>query len=669
MTKENIDSNVGLLKKENKSKKFSFKLILIFLGLVMLIACIFILKNFYGPKDPKDFVFYEKDKRLYFYDMSADKSIALSEEQNNYIYTNYDIQLSSDSKFFIYPTDPDDKGNFSLYKKSTQPLFNKKTKIDDSVVFFKLSNDNKHLIYLKDKDLYDYNISKKSKELIQQNISANILIKNNADIIYITNDNKLFYKPLGKDSEMLSDDVHKFWLLADTSNNIIFNDSKFRLYEVSPSNKKVFIADNVQDFVSNRNSSYYYFVNKDLKIDHPYENNSLMDLYYKEFSKEKILVAKDIDPRQSGLFMDDTNVIFLRTSEDYYKKYIDNSNFRLAKDTYKDKESNRSNSVNRNIGTGTEKTNPYEFDDTEFIVKSSVNSSMYDLYGFDGQKFTKICSSYNSLMSLDNDRKGIILVPKENIKKIKLEAFKDKSLKEIDNILKDNLMEFKFLKNDKLMDVENFADPCDFNSIGIMFGSSKDVYYYCTGDGDLYQINLDGEKLRAELYNKNVSGSGYITKNGDIFYVKDVDKYSEFGNLYKNKKLIDKNVNFTSLTLDDSEEKLFYIKDSLSESSNRTLMYYKNGEILPISDNVLEGQLYNGKYYYLTDFNKKTGKASLKVFIDEGAESLYIKDKNSKPQKISNKLFIYTVDQNIDDIISPNLYFSGFRSNNKSQSH
>lgn len=427
----------------------------------MLIACIFILKNFYGLKDPKDFVFYEKDKRFYFYDMSRDKSIALTDKEDDYIYTNYDIQLSTDGKFFIYPAEADYKGNFSLYKKSTQPLFNKKTKIDDSVVFFKLSNDNKHLIYLKNKDLYDYNIAKKSKELIHPNISSNIIISNNADIIYRTFDNKLFYKALGEDSEMLSDDVQKFWPLGDTSNNIIFTDSKFRLFEVSPSNKKVFIADNVQDFVSNRNS-YYYFVNKDLKIDQPYENNSLIDLYYKEFSKEKILVAKDIKAMESGLVMDDANMIFLRTAEDYYKKYIDDSNYKPTAYDNKNKENISSTYLSTSTGTTTEKTNLYEFDDTESIVKFFLNSSMIDLYGFDGHKFTKITSCYKSLSSLDEEWKGLILVPKENIKKIKLETFKDKSLKELDNILKDNLMEFKFLKNHKLMEVENFANPADF---------------------------------------------------------------------------------------------------------------------------------------------------------------------------------------------------------------
>lgn len=185
----------------------------------------------------------------------------------------------------------------------------------------------------------------------------------------------------------------------------------------------------------------------------------------------------------------------------------------------------------------------------------------------------------------------------------------------------------------------------------------------------MYKINLVGEKPKAELYNTNVAGSGYITKNGDIFYVKDTNDKSSIGNLYKNKELIDENVDFTSLVLGDSGESLFYIKNDLYQENINTLIYYKNGEFLPIASNVSEGNLYDGKYYYLTDFNKKTLKANLNVFVDEETKSLFYRNNNSNPKKISNNIFIYNIDENVDDIISPNLYFSGFRSNNKDQSH
>lgn len=287
-------------KKKDKSfreffKTKNFKLCLICLvGILLLLVLIIVLVNCRKKKEvvPDSGLVFTVGETVYYTDMKS-KPVELNVKSNG---SNY--VLTEDQKYVLYESG----GN--LYRSSVKSSSKEYVKVAADVDDYHLSKNGNIVTYIKDNNLYQYNISKDSRTdalgknitsfkasddgskllyrrtmdsgdrqlVYRKSISSDEVILNgnissyfvNVDftkVIYSTPDNKLYYQKLGSDAVLLSEGYNSLYRSNEDFDYFFFSETVDGVYKLKLcKGGKVTEVSNLNTIVSYLDDECYFTV-------------------------------------------------------------------------------------------------------------------------------------------------------------------------------------------------------------------------------------------------------------------------------------------------------------------------------------------------------------------------------------------------------------------------
>lgn len=619
-----------------KSSKKSAKPIIFAMILLLFVGGgFFLFKNLSKPKNPNNFICYEKNDQLYFSDFSKNAPYFIANNYHENPYFDGVVEFSSDGEFMLYGDDYDEYDNFSLYKRYTNFKKDNLEKIDGEVSSFRLVNNDKDIIYNKDGSLYSYNLAKSKKEKIDSDVNDLYSISDNGRVLYRTNDNRFYVKELGKEKVKLASDVSEFTFDESNPDKIIFLNTNDTLYETTPSGEKQKVASNVFHYMLNKDASYYYFTGS-----YDGDNNKI---YYKSFGGDSILVSKEVDQINTRIYPDGTALVFKKSHDDLYSKLIEEPGagkeikkptppkypYAYDFDTYEEYQASYDEYLVEKDVYDVEYdayrnylNNSAKIQGLGDKVKEYLEKNYYDLYYFDGKESKNIGTAFNGLSYMDNNYNSVVYSPKETIdEKLNLSYLVDLDEYDIFNKLAKTTLDLKFINKGTVKKIGGDLESNEiYSEITPVMGNTENICYFLTSKNDFYKIDPNAEEIIPELYDSDVSGNPYILNNGkDLFYVKNPDSIGN-GDLYHNKEKIDSDVYGFSLAGSINENRIFYGKGNFTKSSDGELFYFENGKTQKIDDNVQTFAERDDKIYYINDYSEKAMSGDLKVFSGNKSE-------------------------------------------------
>ncbi len=263
---------------ESVKRKTSKKLLIIIIAIVLVIAVAIgvLLPILLKKTDNKNvYAFYILDNEIHrtsllnepeqekitqgLYDFEGEKLSAL----DGFAYTLGDMtHVFNDGIAMIYPKKITERGVelcYSAFKDGAEPVT-----LDTDVFSYFVSSDEKVIYYFKASDskdkytLYQHDLSSKTK--IQDNVIEFYSSKDGTRLLYLTEDDTLYFKALNENAKKLSNNVDEFYNLNDV--NTVFYLKEGILFKFISGESSRQIANDVYGIISAYDSGEIYYTKR-----------------------------------------------------------------------------------------------------------------------------------------------------------------------------------------------------------------------------------------------------------------------------------------------------------------------------------------------------------------------------------------------------------------------
>ena len=584
---------------EEKKKRSKKGLVFAIIGAVVVLAALVVAAILIFGGKATNYALYIKDREIFFYNMKeksepwelTSKLIDSSEDISDSnlasvgrtlgIYT----YMSENGKYIFFPDKINDDGFGLYYKKAADPDGDA-VKIDTSVESYFVNKAATLVIYLKEDNLYEYNISKGEKDKIASDVYTYMASDDGKKVVYLTNDNDIYLKYSGEDKEKIAGEVSRIVFVNEALTTVYYLKDN-ALYKKAEGQDKVKIDTDVYSVLKVYESGEIYYIKHNEQI------------YIKDY------VIDDKKEADAKIYAPTRPIAPSYYNYDTYQEYVDAyERYQVQLEQYYiDLEIYEGKEYRDRIRNSLETATTYNSCDSLFyytgtevkeITKTALRQSNY-YYTYAKNAAVVAYEAYN---------------PSE-VAKVKLS--------EVSNIydLRNKVEDALFSSYAKYIAVKGSATALKaVKSISsLTINDAGTLVYYVdnidedTASGDLYKIAVQGGKLgKAEKYDSEVGGNIRFLDDNTVMYVKDYKNY--VGDLYINKKKVDSDVYVSSVQMVDG--KVYYYADYDSGDTCGTLKVYANGKTDKIADDVYDYDVeIDGQVLYLTDYDTSSYEGEL----------------------------------------------------------
>ena len=502
----------------------------------------------------------------------------------------------------------DDVG-FNIYYKEVSKSDAEAIKIDSDILCYTVNTSDSLVTYLKgdEKNLYQYDISKDSKEKIASEVIDYKVSDDGKKIVYINSENSIYLKKNDKEKEKIASDVSSFEHLTGDFTTVYYTKDD-SLYKQVEGKEKLEIASDVYDVIKIYDSGeVYYTTRKNQEI-------SLMNYVNDDMKSTDDSITEPAYPN----YPSSPNYPY-RWNYNSYSAYI------VAYEAYKEAYATWQAERSRMENEYNEACEVYNAKVSRDRMRASLEDKKLDQYGYslcfyNGTKETVITDSladanfYDYTFAIDEPVIVYRAYNQSNLEKVKLSEVE--SIYEIEHKVIDAL----FSSSDRYIAVKDSATAVkqEKEAKKFIINSSGTIVYYIDNIstekqyGELYRISISkGVPGKAELYDNDVYVSGYeFLSDTEIGYFKDY-KDSK-GELYINKNKIDSDVKIGKIEFFSNLGKIFYFTDWIDSKAYGTLKVYDSKNAMKIADDVHSFSVTpDGRVLYLYDYSLNYYKGEL----------------------------------------------------------
>lgn len=526
-----------------------------------------------------------------------------SDDGENYSAT---VSYSKDGKYICYPTDLDYGDNSMEFRLNMQKVgkTEEPVKIDSAVISYQILDNNKVLYKKSGNDTLYLNDWKGNKEKIASDVENFNLDSAQKNIVWSESNGdgtvNICQQDLGlkKEKKTLAKDADYFYASSDLKYILVKEEDI--IYMIEDFGEKQKIASGVEDI------SY----------------NGLDEgiIYYTKNSEET-LNASDViedDCAESDAKLEEPDeedyVVEKIEKNDWTGKYekvesVDEDAYDEAYEKYRAKERRD--------------------DIRDALEDYEISTPIQKLYYVKDGKETEIDSSVSNLFYYTGDYNGILYshYNMEEVPKLKLSEIENSGNIDSDyyQLLLESAQTCLYTEKNKTVVLsENLANVWGVDSdskigygVKVQDAESEDTDATYT----LYSFSIEGSTDgTCKLISEDVEYYKELMKNGDIYYLKDIDEDGK-GELYCNDKNIDSDVKSGSLCSMKDSDNILYGVDYNRSNGSATLKMYDGKKDKIIADDVYSYLPIDEKHIaLLTDYSMKSYRGDLKYYL--GKEEL-----------------------------------------------
>lgn len=609
--------------KKTSQRKYIVITLIVILFLIIVFTLIFsFIRNYIISKSYE--IFFKNGEIVYInYYTEVEKQISndllnghdfINSNVNMLDFQNF-IKISNDKKRIFFCD-----SEMSLYCYKTNETMEYADKIDSNITEYSIDKNGKSLIYLKNSDLYFFNLQKNKKQRIAKNVSAYKVSKDFKKVDYRTlkNDCFLWYPSTQKSVQWANNISTIEYISKDlTTFYYTINNSLYRYHEGEKKSQKI-AADVTKVLTVYETGEVYYMKTSG-------QEQTFMNFVSDDFA-EKDAMAQE--PKLSSYDF----------SEQLGKKpvredFSSESDYLSALGDYE---------ASQYYLPQKEHTAWYRdfciYEDT--IYRDSLRQTLsgenikpiYSLYYSNGTKETLVCENvlFDEEQIQYAANQPVISFQKYEPKEI--EKTKLSEIIDLDEFY-NRIYQALYGKVDQCVAVKEKLIVANWSNVDEIFISpgGTTIYYLDrfsgydlensnTDDenpnkGKLYQISIVGQTIeQPKLYADNISivAPCFLQDNSIVYYKNTSEKTASgnepcmSGDLYMGKTLIDYDVLFVN-HLEKIADTIFYLIDFDKKTHVSTLMTYHDGERTKIADDVYDFRAISDKnIVYLHDYENDT---------------------------------------------------------------
>jgi hypothetical protein len=553
---------------------------------VILIA---ILSIVFGKIGINDYTLYLKEDEIVYSEVQKDKSWQVTEKFVNsddietsdltdvVAYLGMYTKVSADGKYIFFFDRLTDEGA-SLYYRRVNKSKKEPVKIAEHVSEYMLSEDSKCVTYLKEGVLYQFDM-KKSVEVVRE-VDDFYVSPSGDKIVYTNFDDEVYFKTIGKKEEKIESDISRIVNVSEDCNTVYFIKDDVLSFKVRGKDK-VKIAEDVYSVPKIYESGELYFLQENIKEI--------------ELSKYVVDDIKEQDEKMK---------------EPKASDYEDDNEYQDAYYEYYKKESR---------------------DELRLQLEDGkIATSTYELFYFNGKKAMSVANGIAASVDVAEEEATIVysLYNEAKVDKVKLSQVD--YMFEVEDLVEDAM--FKSSKcyvavGKKSSEIKQ-KSAYDFE----LDADGKTIYFIDNissenNHGDLYRVKVSGNKAKKPTkYDEKVYkyGAGFVSA-GQYSYYKKVNDEGDSGELYINKKKIDKNVDLYNVIYSEETDTFIYMTEWNNDKDFGVLKSYRGKSTTEVGKKVYDYYILpNGDVVYLVDYDEDTCQGSLFLF------------KNNKSKKVDD---------------------------------
>lgn len=589
-----------------------------------------------GDKDKANYMAYIKDKNLMQIDMDSRKKMPLELERNaserdGRVSASY-IQYSKDGKYVCYPSDFDEY-SYRLNVRRADKKKAESVRIDSNVQDYKLADDNMIYYVNDDGTLYRSDL-KGNSEKIASDVENFVLSKDCKEILWMEDGDDgydLYHREtnLKKDEQKIAKNIRTRYYSKDFKKVVVWQDDE--LVQITNLKDEKKIASDVSSiaYIDVENERYYYTKEEERDI-------SAADIVEDDCKAED---AKVKEPKEEDF---QEEVIKKTWSGKYEKvKETDWDKYDEARSAYYKVESR--DEIRDELDT-------YEF---------TVNAQ--DLYCSTAKDEKLVQENYSYLVSVSTEEKnkGFVYVASdmENAEKVKLSelSYIGDVQYRYENMISDSQMTYVAKDGKELQAFEGNATEGAFDDDGTIYiattvetkkaakkSEEEDEYgyeddYETSYRTDLICLTVGKDKVDSKVVEEDIE-SLELAKGGNVYYVAEMSKKGNKGELFCNGESIDSDVTPHSVHSIKDSDAVFYTADRSSDGDSAALKMYDGKKAKEVADDVFQYYVMGEKEIaVLVDYSTKRYEGELKLYV--GKEQL--KDLDSDVQWIIGGRTVY----------------------------
>lgn len=591
-----------------------------------------------GDKDKANYMAYIKDKNLMQIDMDSRKKMPLELERNaserdGRVSAAY-IQYSKDGKYVCYASDFDEY-SYRLNVRRADKKKAESVRIDNNVQDYKLADDNMIYYVNDDGTLYRSDL-KGNSEKIASDVENFVLSKDCKEILWTEDGDDgydLYHREtnLKKDEQKIAKDIRTKYVSKDFKKIVVWQDDE--LIQIINLKDEKKIASDVYSIVNIdvENERYYYTKEEERDIaasDIVEDDCKAEDAKVKE-PKEEDFQEEVIKKTWTGKYE--------KVKETNWDKYYE------ARDEYYEVESREE--IREELDT-------YEF-----------TSTVEDLYCSTEKDEKLVQENYSYLVSVSNaeKNKGFVYVASnaEKMGKIKLSELDYVGDLEYryENMLSDCQTTYVAKDGKEMLALEERASDGIFDDDGAIYVTTEvetkksvnrdedededeyedDYDYEMSYRTDLIRLTVEKDKVGSEVVEEDIE-SLEMAKDGKVYYIAEMSKKGNKGELFCNGENIDSDVTPNSVHAVKDSDAVIYTADISSDGDSAALKMYDGKKAKEVADDVYQYYVMGEKEIaVLVDYSTKRYEGELKLYV--GKDQL--KDLDSDVQWIIGGRTVY----------------------------
>ncbi len=574
-----------------KSKVF-VKAAIAVVAIIVVLAIV--ISIFAGGKAPNSIV-YSADGDYYFVNLSKLKPQEIDDADGSF-------QITKDEKYLFFLGDMDydnDIQSGTLFRKELKKK-DPAVEIDDDVTRFECSEDGKYVTYLTaDGKLYQSNI--KESEKVDNDIDGFLTTFNGKKVAYTDDDNNLYVKQFGKDKQKVDSKVSNIYYVDEDLKEFYYS-REDDLCKITVGKDRVKIA-------------------SEASAVHVYENG---DCFYTKSETKSVSLWDYVDDDMASKDKDFEEPEY-PDYDDYYPNYSDYGyeNYDAYRQAYEEADAKYEEARDKYYELQDEW---YEVEQRneirERLKESEIETTIYELYFYNGSKSTKIASDVADVVEYAYETPTLLYAVQKGDEVTKLKMSKIESYYDVEDHVESADYEAEYYLVNKAKSAKTSLKP-DIGNIRISTDGSK-LYYladieegeYDEDDnwipetGTLYEAKISGTKLKSEKKVAKDVNSYTATEDNKLFYYTDYE--NETYTLYYDGKKIDDDVDYAFTS---EEGDVYYYTDRDHDKDLATLNIIKGGKGKTIANDVNAIRITpDGTLAVLHDYDSDDGEGTLSIY-------------------------------------------------------
>ena len=550
------------------------------------------------------------------------------------------VKISDDGNRIFYP----DRN--ALYYKNPNDQKAEGVKVASGIECYDIDAGGNNVLYKTNGgDLYKYSVSADDKSKVGSNVSYYYCSKDLSKIAFLTTDNVLYVK-YGEDDKVKVDSDVTGWYVSEDYNTFIYIKENSLYKKTVSTDEKEKIATDVNSI-----ENVYFDGGVKLYYTKKVENTiNYWDVVTDDLADSDAKMTEPVSPEYPeyptrGAYPDypysfdyDNEEDYKKAKEEYEKKKkeVDEA-YDKAREEY-DKAVDEYEKAREkywdDYSAYNEKLNRDEL--REKLKTQTTTTTTYSLYFYNGTEETKLCDNVSDDYRTgycDTASEAPVIVYNQlpdSAVSVKVKMSEISSVYDIEYAIT-NSMDSADVETKLFIASEATANEVTISDISsYRLSNDGSTIYYTIADSDsseysdLYKATVSGGAISGETeIDKDIANNNFFVFEDKVMYAKEYDSENSTASMYVDGTLIDDEIYYYS-GVNVQNDTYYYFTDYNETSGKATLMCKKSGgEAVKIKDDVSEFLLCaDGSVLYMYDYSNTSNRGELYLYRNGNSEKL-----------------------------------------------